>query len=58
MNLFEKEKYLKFCDKSVTKVHTQMLKDFRYQMSFDPYHVYYLPIIVTSEEVIYWDKKD
>lgn len=57
MNLYEKEKYLKFCDKSVSKVNTNMLKDFRYQMSFDPYNIYYLPILASPEEIQFWDKE-
>ena len=57
MNLYEKEKYLKFCDKSVSKVNTNMQKDFRYQMSFDPYNIYYLPILASPEEIQFWDKE-
>ena len=56
MNLFEKEKYLKFCDKSVSKIPATadghyILRDFRYLMSFDPYNSFYMPIIAAAEDL-------
>ena len=51
MNMYEKEKFLKFCDKSVAKQNQEVVKNFRYQMSFDPYNVYYLPILATREDL-------
>lgn len=51
MNLFEKEKFLKFCDKSVTKI-PNIIYDFRYSMSFNPYNVYYLPILAPTDDLI------
>ena len=55
MNLYEKEKFLKFCDKSILKQNPSAIKDFRYQMAFEPYHVYYLPILATAEDLQQWD---
>jgi hypothetical protein len=60
MNLFEKEKYLKFCDKSVSKIPStadghSILRDFRYLMSFDPYNSFYMPIIAAAEDLQFWD---
>ena len=57
MNQFEKEKFLRFCDKSASKAST-FLKDFRYLMSFDPYNTYYMPLIAQPEELLIWDDKD
>ena len=57
MNLYEKEKFLKFCDRSVGKQSPDMIKDFRYSMSFDPYNIYYLPILASPEEIQFWDKE-
>lgn len=51
MNMYEKEKFLKFCDKSISKINPSAMKDFRYQMSFDPYNIYYLPILATREDL-------
>jgi hypothetical protein len=51
MNMYEKEKYLKFCDKSISKLNPGAIKDFRYQMSAEPYNIYYLPILVTREDL-------
>ena len=56
MNLFEKEKYLKFCDKSAAKI-PSMVRDFRMRMAFDPYNVFYLPILASPEELQLWDKE-
>ena len=60
MNLYEKEKYLKFCEKSVCKSiggtsKSSLVSDFRYQMSFDPYNAYYLPIVASVEDLSFWD---
>ena len=57
MNLFEKEKFLKFCDKSVAKI-PNIVYDFRYQMSFNPYNVYYLPILAPADDLIDWEKSE
>lgn len=56
MNLYEKEKFLKFCDKSVTKI-PALIKDFRYLMSFDPYNIFYLPIVAQPEDLLMWDNE-
>lgn len=56
MNLFEKEKFLKFCDKSVAKI-PGLVKDFMYHMAFSPYNVYYLPLVATDEELKLWEKE-
>ena len=58
MNMYEKEKFLKFCEKSISKQNPVAIKDFRYQMSFDPYNIYYLPIMATREDLIAWDKDE
>lgn len=58
MNMYEKEKFLKFCDKSVGKQGDSVVRDFRYQMSFDPYNIYYLPIMATREDLQSWDKEE
>ncbi len=57
MNLYEKEKFLKFCDKSVSSVPSNLLKDFRYAMSFDPYNVFYLTILAPPAGMENWDKE-
>ena len=54
--MFEKEKFLKFSDKSASKIST-VIKEFRYRMSFDPYNVFYLPILASPEELQLWDKE-
>ena len=56
MNLFEKEKFLKFCDKSTQKQQS-MLSVFRYEMTIDPYNVYFLPIFAPPSEIQQWDKE-
>ena len=53
MNSFERDKYLRFCEKSVlltssestTAVRPNFISEFRYMMAFEPYHTTYLPII-------------
>lgn len=57
MNAFEKEKYLRFCERSVMKI-PNMLNDFRYIMAIDPYNIYYLPIIGSPDELLIWDETD
>jgi hypothetical protein len=32
-----------------------MLSDFRYQMSFEPYHSFYLPLLASPEDLLFWD---
>ena len=60
MNLYEKEKYLKFCEKSVLKnvgstSLPTLVTEFRQQMSFDPYLSYYLPIVAAPEDLQFWE---
>jgi hypothetical protein len=67
MNLYEKEKYLKFCERSVVSQgknsivtnlknpKNTILTDFRYQMSFEPYNSFYLPLVVSQEDLQFWD---
>lgn len=56
--MYEKEKFLKFCDKSINKQNPSAIEIFRYHMSFDPYNVYYLPILATREDLEAWDKDE
>ena len=59
MNLFEKEKFLKFCDKSAAKAdRVDLTKEFRYQMAFDPYNIYYLPILAQPDDIQYWEDEN
>jgi len=61
MNLYEKEHYLKFCDKSVCEcledsaASSQLPYEFRYLMSFEPYNAYYLSIVAATEDLQFWD---
>lgn len=32
-----------------------LLTDFRYQMSFEPYNAFYLPLLATPEELRFWE---
>lgn len=50
MNLQEKEKFLKYSDAAASKI-PSLIKEFRYKMSFDPYHIYYLPIIAQVNDL-------
>lgn len=54
MNMQEKEKFLKYSDYASSKV-TNLTRDFRYRMSFDPYHIYYLPIVASIEDLQLWE---
>jgi len=56
MSLFEKERYLKFCEKSINKI-PNILPDFRQSMSYNPYNAHYLPIIAPVEEMAAWNNE-
>lgn len=66
MNLYEKDRYLKFCNKSISDLHYSMvnsgqstksniLSDFRYLMAFEPYNAFYLSILASTDELQFWD---
>jgi hypothetical protein len=58
MNLFEKEKYLSFCERSAisygqtSPLRQSLLSDFRYSMSFEPYNAFYLPMLFPLEDLL------
>lgn len=57
MNIQEKEKFLKYCDFAAEKI-PSLIKEFRFRMSFEPYHLYYIPIVANIEDLQLWENDE
>ena len=57
MSREEKVKFLKYSDYAASKLQN-IIKEFRLRMSYEPYHIYYLPLIASNEALQDWDNDE